>query len=179
MHKISHASRESRYFSNWGYIKLDIFDIASDQTELFSNDFSSIIECLQKKGFNNSVEELAIDYENWDEIEYGNYNLKKIKISNFRQLEYSDSIESIKNYIYFTDELITGSLSAAPSYYKYFNEIFIPHLSDCGFVFELITEKKLTSKLLLSWGGRYEHFKTFIFICPNSNAIKHLEMGRD
>jgi hypothetical protein len=76
--KISHINRESRYFSNWGYIKLDIFDIVSNKQELFSIDFNLLFECLKKKGLNNSVEELSIDYENWGEIEYGNYNLKKI-----------------------------------------------------------------------------------------------------
>lgn len=179
MNEITHIKREIRSFSNWGYIKLDVFEIHTNDLKCFNSEFNYIFELLKMKGFNNSVEELAIDYDSFSEIEYGNFNLKMIRTTSFIKLELSASLDSIKKYICFIDKLITGSLKAAPVYNQYFEEIFLPHINSCKEAFELKTDHEAKSALTLSWGGRYEHFKSFIFLCPNSKTVKHLEMGRD
>ena len=165
-------------FSFWGYMKLNKYEI-KNYKESSCNGFSKeLFTEMRKIGFSNHIVETKVDFTKWNEIAYGNYNLKEIEYNDFVGMSIQQIREDIDYYLLNVGEDKTLHKGNRNFLINIFNQKFyrlIPANSFC------VKFKPVLSVLnkKLSWGGQFSHFQSYIFVTFDCKEVFYLEFGYD
>lgn len=172
------VSQEYEMFSFWGYMKLIKYEYKSRQEGACTGFSKDLFLEMKKIGFSNHIIETKVDYDKWEEIPYGNYNLKKIQLTDFIEIPFNEIKASISAYLIseVSNEALQNDQRAL--LVRVFNNKF----------YQLIPEESICVKFKpnlssvnkkLSWGGQFIHFQSYIFVSPNCKEVFYLEFGYD
>lgn len=180
MNAITLINTINNTYPRWGYMLLNTYQI--NYAKRYESDIERskyYFNKIKGMGFRDKVTDL--NSSQYEEIIYGNYNLKKIYFEDFKNLSFENCKTDVYHYIKSTHPIYKLNDDEVHFLFhliieNYFKQIYTPVLS-----LKLDINKLEQEGKRLSFKGYFDHFQAYLFFFPGGNMeiVHYLELGCD
>ncbi len=165
-------------FSFWGYMKLIKYKYKNYRESSCIGFSKELFTEMKQIGFSNHLIETNVNFDKWNEVPYGNYNLKQIDYGDFTEVSLQQIKGDIDYYLLNEGANETLSIEYRSLLIDTFNRKFYQLIPTASFSVKFKPLLSIVDKKL-SWGGQFDHFQSYIFVSINCEEVIYLEFGYD